>query len=495
MYADNSHIQTLSSTNPSQTDLIKGLLYVPTPKPSGQCDNATISLIPQNVTGLDSLASSQYPIIALAPWTSVACVQSFLQAMSDDAVNGAIFYHPDGSEDKPPPASDPSWNLHDGGQWTSNPFPIYALPGAVGTYIMTALSEYSGDMIDAPNGPELVKQYDPRNFVRLYAQLDVTMSGSIPSLWVFLIIVLAVLLAIVLIATLIMHLFQARQRRALQRRVANGEVDLEALGIKRLNVPQSLLDKMPIYVFTTKSEPSTPAAASISPVRQAPPPTKATREVQFSQPTCPICLDDFVHNETRVRELPCSHIFHPECIDIFLRDNSSLCPMCKKSTLPPGYCPTRVTNLMVRRERLARRMRERAAALQNNDANGHIGPTRRMSMAVAGLGERMRRAPTSTPVQSQSATRETQGTEMSAPPPTTTPGSIDAIGAPPPEIASQGAAARRAWRRERLARAEQSNFEGLTRRLNESDTRPKCKFTSPSDTCLSPPNSMLTSIN
>jgi hypothetical protein len=291
-----------------------------------------------------------------------------------------------------------------------------------------------------------------------------------------------------------MHLFQAMQRRSLQQRVANGEVDLEALGIKRLNVPQSLLDKMPIYVFTTKSEPSTPAAAS-SPIRQAPPPTKATREVQFSQPTCPICLDDFVHNETRVRELPCSHIFHPECIDIFLRDNSSLCPMCKKSTLPPGYCPTRVTNLMVRRERLARRMRERAE-LQNSGDTGHVGPTRRMSMAVAGLGERMWRASTSTSVQrSQSTARETRGTEMSPPPPTTTPVSIDAIGAPPPEIASQGAAARRAWRRERLARAEQSNFEGLTRRLNESDTRPKCKFTSSSEARFPPSNSMLTSIN
>jgi hypothetical protein len=80
----------------------------------------------------------------------------------------------------------------------------------------------------------------------------------------------------------------------------------------------------------------------------------------FSQPTCPICLDDFEPGETQVRELPCRHIYHPECIDPFLLRTSSLCPMCKESVLPRGYCPTRITNVMVRRERILRRMRNRA---------------------------------------------------------------------------------------------------------------------------------------
>lgn len=82
---------------------------------------------------------------------------------------------------------------------------------------------------------------------------------------------------------------------------------------------------------------------------------KKEAHLTFSQPTCPICLDDFVPGSSVVRELPCAHIFHPDCVDTFLMQNSSLCPLCKKSVLPPDFCPTRVTNLMVRRERLLRR--------------------------------------------------------------------------------------------------------------------------------------------
>ena len=92
-----------------------------------------------------------------------------------------------------------------------------------------------------------------------------------------------------------------------------------------------------------------------------PPPTSQRRESRllFSQSTCPICLTDYVPLTTNVRELPCRHIFHPECIDSFLIKTSSLCPMCKKCALPVGFCPEEVTNVMVYRERIARRVRER----------------------------------------------------------------------------------------------------------------------------------------
>lgn len=47
-----------------------------------------------------------------------------------------------------------------------------------------------------------------------------------------------------------MHWVQRRRREALRRRISNGEVDLEALGIKRLTVPQDIIDKMPMYTYT-----------------------------------------------------------------------------------------------------------------------------------------------------------------------------------------------------------------------------------------------------
>jgi hypothetical protein len=188
---------------------------------------------------------------------------------------------------------------------------------------------------------------------------------------------------------LMMHLLQRRRRQTLRRRVANGEVDLEALGIKRLTVPQEILDTMPLYTYGD-GVPVQPTARSVA--REGTASTamresdvlgkeetvaessRAPRRATIStlhQPTCAICLDDFVAaassssgtiQGTIVRELPCRHIFHPECVDTFLRDNSSLCPMCKKTALPKGYCPRVVTNAMVRRERMVRRIRPRVSA-------------------------------------------------------------------------------------------------------------------------------------
>lgn len=44
--------------------------------------------------------------------------------------------------------------------------------------------------------------------------------------------------------------------------------------------------------------------------------------------TCAICVDEFQENVV-VRELPCGHIFHPDCIDEWLSNYSSMCPLCK----------------------------------------------------------------------------------------------------------------------------------------------------------------------
>lgn len=173
----------------------------------------------------------------------------------------------------------------------------------------------------------------------------------------------------------------------MRRRVASGEVDLEALGIKRLTVPQELLDEMPLYTYGTGkpvSKATSDATRSEAPTTideklaegTGKTDTKVSRPTAsllrahsyhptpLEQPTCAICLDDFVPATTEaegttVRELPCHHIFHPECVDIFLRDSSSLCPMCKKTALPKGYCPKVITNAMVRRERMVRQIRER----------------------------------------------------------------------------------------------------------------------------------------
>jgi len=352
--------------------------------------------------------------------------------------------------------------------------------------MLSELALYSGNMTAAPNGAILASEYDSRDYPRLFARVGVSGGTNVPSLWIFLIIVLAVLLGIVIFASLIMHLVQRRQRANLQRRLARGEVDLETLGIKKMNVPQEKIDEMPKYTFTSDLE--VPAAAALSKSEHQ---ISSEHHPSFSQTTCPICIDDFVPNETTVRELPCKHIFHPECIDLFLRDSSSLCPLCKTSALPAGYCPVKITNLMVRRERLVRQMRERrrqsvAAALARDQppvSRAHTAGLWVQQRLRVGAGAPTAAAATPSVVEADRERSEQPSNQMSdvelgpiatAESHTTTPGS--GLGerrntmVVPQEIAAQGPSARRAWRRERLARQQEEDYNQqaeVTRRVDE----------------------------
>jgi hypothetical protein len=488
-------IRTLSTNNPNNFDMIQGLLYVPdvSDVEGNGCSQSSLDLIPFNVTRKTDLPSDGYPLIAIAPWTDPSCVQSYLSLIRMDAARGAIFFQNDSSSSKPPPVSDTIWNLHDGGRWKGqNQFPVYAVPATIGTALLHQLSLYSGNMSSAPYGDELVRIYDPDDSVKLFTRISISSSAGIPSLWVFLIIVLAILLAVVLTTSIVMHMIQRRQRTLLARRVARGEVDLEALGIKRLNVPQEVLDKMPQYTYTSKTEALPPTMTKVG-----------TREVPFSQPTCPICLDDFVHGETTIRELPCNHIFHPECIDPFLKDNSSLCPMCKTSALPAGFCPVNVTNLMVRRERLVRRMRERnqpppptssnpvVAAMQrrvrslSTPGPGVVTPGVRRSTYNPGNDAAMVNMDSTTngslPVAPAPAAGAAVGQRSSAAQGLrrgtfieSRRGDLDEV---PEEIRAQGTQARRAWLRERLIRRQQEQYNENSQEARNVDVnRPLCEF-------------------
>jgi hypothetical protein len=340
-----------------------------------------------------------------------------------------IFYIPDNSTDQPPPISSPVWDMNDGGAWkNSSPFPVYAVPGLVGSQMMSELSFYSGNLTTVPYGHDLMSIYqvDPRDYVRLYAQIDVNSQSSIPSLWVFLLIVAGGLLFVLCSISLWMHYIQRRRRSRLRRRIERGQVDLEALGIKRLTVPRSVIEKMPLFVYTCKEDENVREAATLSQDRTSSSPETTAKDssqasttnsrmvnlsgsspgsvdmkesrkssivaheyVQHAQPTCPICLEDFESGSTTIRELPCGHIFHPVCIDSFLSNNSSLCPMCKKSTLPLGYCPEKITNSMVRRERAIRRLRSRVTLNEDGQdvGSGRFGSFWSLGLRILGRSE------------------------------------------------------------------------------------------------------------
>ena len=153
----------------------------------------------------------------------------------------------------PPLINNPHWDLNDGGQWKSeNKYPVYTIPGFYGAAIMKQLALYSGNITIVPNSNLLSKLYDSHDYVRLYVNVNTGKAPVIPNVWAFLLIVLGMLLGVILLMSLLMHYIQRSRRQELRRLIAEGEVDLEALGIKRVKVLQRVLDKLPLFVYVDK---------------------------------------------------------------------------------------------------------------------------------------------------------------------------------------------------------------------------------------------------
>ncbi|CAD6586583.1 MAG: hypothetical protein ASARMPREDX12_002460 [Alectoria sarmentosa] len=398
---NNNHVQTLS-TNQAGGD-VEGLLFVPDLDPSDSCFNASMRYVPSNVTRIGDLPTEQYYYLGLAPWFSAACTKSYLAAARRVAgLDGLIFYIPNNSTGSPPPISDGTWDLNDGGQWKSeNKYPVYAIPGVDGAIIMEQLAQYSGNA-SSPKEQNILtqEQLDPMDYVRIYTTFGLSSGTSLPTLWAFLLIVLAIVLFIIGLTSLSMHYYQRRNRRALERRIQTGEVDLETLGT-RLRVPQEAINNLPTFIYVPNESKAMDTNEPVQPSLQAPSESVAAASstpdhTLWAQPTCPICLDDFIPRETTVRSLPCHHIYHPACIDPFLLDNSSLCPVCKAKVVrqeqnADTYEP--VTNAMVRYERRARRMRlaremRRAqtgrVGTQGGESSGRSPNLRRIEMVEVG---------------------------------------------------------------------------------------------------------------
>ena len=340
--------------------------------------------VPSNVTRIRDLPTKEYLYLALAPWFSAACTKSYLAAArAVQGLDGLMFYIPNSnSTSTPPPIADGIWNLNDGGRWKSdNKYPVYAIPGADGAVLMQQLAQYSGNASN-PKAEYILahEKMNHNDYVRLYTTLGLNGGSNLPTLWAFLLIVLAVVLIIIFLTSLSMRYYQRRNRRALERRIQNGEVDLETLGIKRMRVPQDAVNNLPSFVFVPNESSSNQPNESGSSTSQGPsgsavPASSSSDRTAWGQEQCPICLEDFIPHETTVRSLPCRHIYHRECIDKFLLDRSSLCPVCKARVAPPDQHPYMhgpVTNAMVRYERRARRLRLAREMRQAQAARGQI---------------------------------------------------------------------------------------------------------------------------
>ncbi|KAG5915318.1 hypothetical protein E4U42_008115 [Claviceps africana] len=406
------NLTTLSTGNTGVYDSsIQGLLFVPDVTSVPSCDVQQYDSIPRNVTRRKDLPPANFNLIAIAPWFSSDCTQAYLNSALQGPVKAFIFYKPNNSTNKPQEGDSPVWNVGDGGAWRSNHhFPIFAIPGREGQKIIKQLSLYSGAIAEVPHGKEIRQLYNIywTAYLRIWTKLTLDRPSNPPATWAFILIVVGALLSVIFVVSLTMHFIQRRNRNSLRKRVQTGEVDLEAMGIKRVTVPASHVKQFPLFTYNAEpdlldmpSSPPHPRAASSSgckkkarrkkrredghtPADAMLPTAPSVRSIRSKrsmmkggggttatnhQPNCHICLAVFEHRLTIIRELPCGHIFHTECIDEFLIQNSSLCPTCKHCMLPRGYSP-RITNGMVRRERALRRLRERVDLEELSIADG-----------------------------------------------------------------------------------------------------------------------------
>ncbi|XP_038699404.1 E3 ubiquitin-protein ligase At1g63170 isoform X2 [Tripterygium wilfordii] len=103
----------------------------------------------------------------------------------------------------------------------------------------------------------------------------------------------------------------------------------EDLGQTRGATPESI-DALPTYKFKVKKNRHTDdrgGSSSASDGGVVAAGTDKERIISGEDAVCCICLAKYANND-QLRELPCSHFFHKECVDKWLKINA-LCPLCK----------------------------------------------------------------------------------------------------------------------------------------------------------------------
>ena len=371
------------------------------------CINASSPYVPSNITRITNLPSEGFSRIALVPWISGDCARAYLGAADREEASALIFYLAkdvvlsNQTAAAPPDDNSPAWLIDGTLGWQSSiDFPAYAINADEGSLVMGQLSQYPGNLSQAPHAEDLLARYSREDRVQLYCNINATDSSELPSLWVFLLVIIGMLGAMIFVTSLGMHIIQRRRRQRIRELLSSGQVDLPSLGIRLLTIPRDVIDSFPLFVYHAapeESEPAYPAESKAPASGSDEPPTKGPsidsdpkadldthlpppstlphRTPNFPQPTCPICLDDFLTDETIVRTLPCHHIFHPACIDPMLSEYSTLCPLCKSSALPERYCPQQITNSMLRQQRAFRGQRRTNASRSTSTPSRQPPPT------------------------------------------------------------------------------------------------------------------------
>ncbi|KAJ5275025.1 hypothetical protein N7505_003570 [Penicillium chrysogenum] len=343
-------VQTISSNGMPDDGLVSGLLFVPTLEPHDPCYDITASSVPPNVTRYEDVSDFGYSLVGLAPWVTAECSLSFLSAAQKVGTHAMVFFQPSDNEtDIPPDSNNSRWATNDGDKWRmDNNYPVYAISGPAGATLINDLSWYSNKTPDS-NRDEWTEDFALQTETnRLFARIETgkETEGASPSIWSFVLAIAGTVLILSIILMIIYRLVLRKRRVQLQRRVNAGQVDIEALALNQMTVPQEVVNKMPLYTYleinppveptlpqdNTSANPidhdsgdkanslppnennhtqdgagiQKPEAAMIKPGQNES--RRSKYRLSHTQTTCAICLDDFVvgvpHTTSASRRFP-----------------------------------------------------------------------------------------------------------------------------------------------------------------------------------------------
>ncbi|KAI7907953.1 uncharacterized protein BX663DRAFT_482197 [Cokeromyces recurvatus] len=286
-----------SATNLSQPieSGLKGVLYI---QDSSQCSMANNNI---NSSSSDQFVSlpTGLPKIALIyqqeiETSSCSVIDNILQAQNQGAV-GVIMYgntilNPSKDEEK-------STMIPTG---TNIAIAVYFVDIKIGEDLFDKVMSYKNYPSTSLDRSVSVKPY-------IRTVLLPASPGGINA-WEVTLLIVSILLVTSFLASVIMHWHIWRKRRRQEYLIEQGLIPIP---VEMLPMGKQILDKSQLD--------------SLFPI------IDITSDYRFSSedpPVCVICLESITVN-SKIRKLPCEHEYHCHCIDPWLTEKSSECPLCK----------------------------------------------------------------------------------------------------------------------------------------------------------------------
>uniref|UniRef100_A0A1D1Z3W3 Zinc/RING finger protein 3 n=1 Tax=Anthurium amnicola TaxID=1678845 RepID=A0A1D1Z3W3_9ARAE len=279
---ENAKLQQVADT-PEPSGIIKGLLYSPNDACPGKETSSTPSNIPKSFQRIALIKQSDGCTI----YDQINNVQQ------EDGAIGAIIIYANGT---PTTSSSSKPDVK---------IPVFSIENGKGIELMNKLNEDLTKMVRVAMLPS---------------------SGSFNGGWQIAIIVIGAILAASFLVSVLVHcrLYQLR-RRERNLMIAQHEASVNSK-LQVFTLEKSVLKSFPTKVYSKQRDRFSVASNS-------------SKSGTISE-VCSICLEELVDGET-LRELPCSHLYHTECVDKWLTTKSSQCPLCKQDATPPEIAEKR----------------------------------------------------------------------------------------------------------------------------------------------------------